>query len=435
MFKYIAVFSFALNACANAPAQTETPIATTPAPVVTAPQPAVTAPAAPVIAQAPATVEMSQEGQFNAWKADFIARAIAKNYSSTLVHRVMDAAVINPSAIQSDKEQPEFTKPIWSYVENAASAGRLATGRDKLAVNKTLFDQIEQRYNVDRHILTAIWGLESAYGKIQGDHDMIDSLSTLAFQGRRRDWSEKQLYAIFDILSRGDVRLDQLKGSWAGAMGQTQFIPATFRDYAVDFDGNGNKDLWNNDGDALGSAANYLSRFGWRIEEPVLTEVALPAGFDYGLSNGTKRTVAGWTALGVRPVSGQNWSKQASFLEAKLLIPAGAKGPTFLTFKNFDVIKRYNNSTSYALGINVLAEGMQGNRAIVRSWPKLDKPLSRTDKENMQRALTRQGYDTKGIDGQIGPNTRRAIRAWQKANGLPADGYIEQNLLKRILAG
>jgi len=435
MFKYLAVFSLALNACANAPAQTETPVVSTPVPAVQAPQPAATPQTATVVAQAPAVVELSQEGQFNAWKADFIARALAKNYSSTLVHRVMDAAVINPSAIQSDKEQPEFTKPIWSYVENAASAGRLATGRDKLAANKSLFDQIEQRYSVDRHILTAIWGLESAYGKIQGDHDMIDSLSTLAFQGRRRDWSEKQLYAIFDILARGDVRLDQLKGSWAGAMGQTQFIPATFRDYAVDFDGNGNKDLWSNDGDALGSAANYLSRFGWRIEEPVLAEVALPGGFDYGLSDGTKRTVSGWTALGVRPINGQNWSKQASFLEAKLLIPAGAKGPTFLTFKNFDVIKRYNNSTSYALGINVLAEGMQGNRAIVRSWPKLDKPISRSDKEDMQRALTRQGYDTKGIDGQVGPNTRRAIRAWQKANGLPADGYVEQNLLQRILAG
>jgi membrane-bound lytic murein transglycosylase B len=427
MFKYLAVLSFALTACAGAPAQTETTQTSVPTPPVATPPP-------PVTSQAPATMELSQSARFEAWKTDFIARAIAKNYSESLVHRVMDAAAINPSAIQRDKEQPEFTKPIWTYVENAANAGRLATGRDKLALNRALFDQIEQRYSVDRHILTAIWGLESAFGKIQGDHDMIDSLSTLAFEGRRREWSEQQLFAILDILARGDVRLEQLKGSWAGAMGQTQFIPATFRDYAVDFDGNGNKDLWSNEGDALGSAANYLSRFGWRIEEPVLAEVALPAGFDYGLSDGTKRTVAGWTAMGVRPIGGQNWSKEASFLEAKLLIPAGAKGPTFLTFKNFDVIKRYNNSTSYALGINVLAQGMQNKRAIVRSWPKLDRPLSRTDKENMQRALTRQGYDTKGVDGQIGPNTRRAIRAWQKANELPADGYIEQKLLQRMLA-
>ena len=446
MMKYLALFSITLTACASAPTSSDAaatkaptpPVASTPVTPQTAPVAVVpSAPSAtvPVTASAPAVAELSQEARFSAWKTGFMDRALAKNYDPELVRRVMGPAEINPSAIQSDKEQPEFTKPIWSYVENAASAGRLSTGRDKLALNRALFDQIEQRYNVDRNVLTAIWGLESAFGKIQGDHDMVDSLSTLAFEGRRRNWAEQQLFAIFDMLASKDVRLDQLTGSWAGAMGMTQFIPTTFRDYAVDFDGNGNKDLWGYEGDALGSAAHYLSRHGWRIQEPVIAEVRLPSGFDYGLSDGTKRTVSGWTGMGVSPVSGQNWSKDAMFLEAKLLIPAGAKGPTFLTFKNFDVIKKYNNSTSYALGITVLAEGMQNKRAILTPWPKSDKPISRSDKEDMQRALTRQGYDTKGVDGQIGPNTRRAIRAWQKANGLPADGYVEQNLLQRILAG
>ena len=435
MIKYLASLSFALTACASAPAASDSP--QTPAaqgPTVTD-TPVPTAATTPVSASAPATAELSQEQRFSAWKSDFISRALGKNYNSDLVKRVMGPAKINPSAIQSDKEQPEFTKPIWSYVENAASAGRLSTGRQKLSIHKSLFDEIEQRYNVDRGVLTAVWGLESAFGKIQGDHNMVDSLSTLAFEGRRRDWAEQNLFAVLDMVDSGVVRLDQLTGSWAGAMGMTQFIPTTFRDYAVDFDNNGNKDLWGNEGDALGSAAYYLSRHGWRIEEPIIAEVRLPTGFDYGLSDGTKRTISGWTGMGVRPISGQNWSKEAMFLEAKLLIPAGAKGPTFLTFKNFDVIKKYNNSTSYALGITVLAEGMQNRRAIQSSWPKLDRPLSRTDKENMQRALTRQGFDTKGVDGQIGPNTRRAIRAWQKANGLPADGYVEQTLLEKILAG
>lgn len=442
MIKYLAALSIALTACASAPAATDSsPTPAAQAPVATAPSPppapaVASAPVtSPVSASAPTTVQLTQEQRFSTWKSGFINRALAKNYNRDLVNRVMGPAEINPSAIQSDKEQPEFTKPIWSYVENAASAGRLSTGREKLSVHKSLFDEIEQRYNVDRGVLTAIWGLESAFGKIQGDHNMIDSLSTLAFEGRRRDWAEQNLFAVLDMLDSGVVRLDQLSGSWAGAMGMTQFIPTTFRDYAVDFDNNGNKDLWGNEGDALGSAAHYLSRHGWRIEEPIIAEVRLPSGFDYGLSDGTKRTISGWTGMGVRPVSGQNWSKEAMFLEAKLLIPAGAKGPTFLTFKNFDVIKKYNNSTSYALGITVLAEGMQNRRAIQTSWPKLDRPLSRTDKENMQRALTRQGFDTKGVDGQIGPNTRRAIRAWQKANGLPADGYVEQTLLQKILAG
>ncbi|RZV38945.1 MAG: lytic murein transglycosylase, partial [Acidimicrobiales bacterium] len=389
MIKYLAVLSFALTACASAPAASDSP--STPAAQVPG-APEITTPMTPVSASEPANPQLSQEQRFSAWKTGFIDRALTKNYDPALVKRVMAPAQINPSAIQSDKEQPEFTKPIWSYVENAASAGRLSTGREKLSEHEKLFNEIEQRYSVDRSVLTAIWGLESAFGKIQGNHNMIDSLSTLAFEGRRREWAEQNLFAVLDMLARGDVRLDQLTGSWAGAMGMTQFIPTTFRDYAIDFDNNGNKDLWGNEGDALGSAAHYLSRHGWRIEEPIIAEVRLPRGFDYGLADGTKRTVSGWTGMGISPISGQNWSKQAMFLEAKLLIPAGAKGPTFLTFKNFDVIKKYNNSTSYALGITVLAEGMQNRRAIQSSWPKLDRPLSRTDKENMQRALTRQGY-------------------------------------------
>jgi len=215
----------------------------------------------------------------------------------------------------------------------------------------------------------------------------------------------------------------------------TQFIPTTFRDYAVDYDNNGNKNLWTDAGDALASTAYYLQRFGWRATEPVTTEVILPKGFDYGLSNGSKRTISGWAGMGVRSVSGQNWSNDALFLEAKLLIPAGAKGPVFLTFKNFDVIKKYNNSTSYALGINVLADSLQGKQAIRRIWPRADKTLSLTDKKNLQTELSRQGYSTGGIDGMIGPNSRHAIRAWQHANGVPADGYVNQALLKRIIEG
>jgi len=380
-------------------------------------------------------IKQTQAQIFAAWKQGFMARALAKGYDAALVKATIGPAKINPKAIQSNEQQPEFTRPIWSYVDGVMSEARLSGGRDKLAKHADLFTGIEARYGVDRTILTSIWGLESAYGKILGHDNMIDSLATLAFQGRRQKFGEQQLFGLLDILSQGVVRKEQLIGSWAGAMGMTQFIPTTFRDYAVDYDNNGNKDLWTDVGDALASTAYYLSRFGWRGTEPVLAEVLLPDGFNYGLSDGTKRTISGWSAMGVRPVGGQNWSRDALFWEAKLLMPAGVNGPIFLTFKNFDVIKKYNNSTSYALGITVLAESLQGKKTITRDWPRRDKPLTRSHKKALQQALTNQGYSTGGIDGMIGPNSRRAVRAWQRANKLPADGYVNQALLRRILTG
>ncbi len=427
MFKYIAltalVFSVPLNACAATPKPPPTPRLKTP--------PAKIKPATTQMVQN----QLSQAQIFTVWKRGFMARATAKGYDSRLVKTTIGPAKINPKAILSNAEQPEFTRAIWTYVDGVMSQARLDGGRAKLSEHANLFGDLESRYGVDRYILTSIWGLESAYGKIMGNDDMIDSLATLAFQGRRQKFAEQQLFGLLDILARGDVRKEQLVGSWAGAMGMTQFIPTTFRDYAVDYDNNGNKDLWTDTGDALASTSYYLSRFGWRGAEPIVAEVLLPTGFNYGLSDGTKRTISGWAAMGVRPVGGKNWSRDALFLEAKLLMPAGAKGPVFLTFKNFDVIKKYNNSTSYALGITVLAESLQGKKTITRNWPRQDKPLTRSHKKALQQALTHQGYSTGGIDGMIGPNSRRAIRAWQRANKLPADGYVNQALLRRILTG
>ncbi len=378
-------------------------------------------------------VNKVQAEKFNAWKQDFIGRALAKGYDSKLLNATIGQAKINPKAVAKNKSQPEFTRAIWVYIDGVMSQSRLKNGRAKLAQHDKLFTELETRYGIDRHILTSIWGLESAYGTIMGNDDMIDSLATLAVLGGRKNFGERQLFGMLDILSRGEVRQDQLIGSWAGAMGMTQFIPTTFRDYAVDYDNNGNKNLWTDVGDALASTAYYLQRFGWRATEPVTTEVLLPKGFNYNMSNGHKRTISGWAGLGVRSVSGKNWSNEALFLEAKLLLPAGANGPALLTFKNFDVIKKYNNSTSYALGINVLADHLRGKKTITRDWPRADKALSLTDKKNLQTALSRQGYGTGGIDGLIGPNSRRAIRAWQHANGVPADGYVNKAMLKQII--
>ena len=404
------------------PASTITSRTITPAaPVTTAP--VVVATASP----------MTRDQKFAAWKQDFISRAIAKGHDGNMVRSLILPAKINDKALDRDTKQPEFSKPIWSYVDGAASADRLNKGRAKLSENARLFSDIENRYKVSRHYLTAIWGLESAYGKIMGTHNIVDALATFAHDGRRQDFGENQLFALLDMIGRGDIRTDQLKGSWAGAMGMTQFIPATMRDYAVDFDRNANIDLRGSKADALGSAAHYLSRHGWKWGEPAMTEVSLPSGFDYTLTDGTKRSVNDWTVLGVKPITGQRWSTDAGFLQGKLLVPAGHKGPKFLTFKNFDVIKKYNNSTSYAMGITTLAETFQGKRVVTTPWPRSDKQISFTQKKQMQARLTQLGHDTKGVDGQIGPNSRRAIRAWQKKTGLVADGYVDVNVWNRIM--
>ena len=377
---------------------------------------------------------LSQQERFNIWKSEFIAQAVQKGYDRAMVEQLILPAKIEERALARDKTQPEFSKPIWSYVDGAASASRLNSGRTKLAENDQTFDAIEARYKVPRHILTSIWGLETAYGKIMGDYYPVNALATFAFEGRRTAFGENQLYALLDLLKSGSVRQDQLISSWAGAMGMTQFIPATFRDYAVDFDGDGNKDLWGNEADALGSAAHYLARHGWRWGEPVMTEIAVDQGFDYSLVEGDKKTVNEWTALGVRPIGGQRWSADAGFLEAKLIAPGGHRGPKLLTFKNFDVIKKYNNSTSYAMGITVLGEALRGKSVITTDWPRADKPLSFEDKKAMQRKLNQLGFNVGGVDGVVGSGTRKGIRAWQKSRGLPADGYMEQTLFTRLIA-
>ena len=400
--------------------------------------PVQSAPAQTIQAVTPAsttsTPNLSRDERFNLWKSDFIARAAQKGYDRDMVSRLILPAKVNKRAIDRNKKQPEFTKPIWSYVDGAASADRLNRGRAKLLEQSAVFDQIEARYQVPRHILTSIWGLETAYGRIMGSHDIISALASFAFEGRRQKFGEQQLFAVLDMVKRGEVRPDQLTGSWAGAMGMTQFIPTTFRDYAVDFNGDGNKDLWENEGDALGSAAHYLSRHGWRYREPVMTEVTVATGFDYSHVEGGKKSVRDWEALGVKPISGQNWSEAARSLEAKMIAPGGHRGPKLLTFKNFDVIKKYNNSTSYAMGITVLGEALRGRPSISTPWPRSDKPLSFENKKAMQTKLNTLGYNVGGVDGQIGPNSRKAIRAWQKSQGLPADGYLEKQLYLRLIA-
>lgn len=415
----------AIPACASAPSPSSAPL----------PAAAVITPPVPLPRVKPEYVSIADKQKaFEAWKADFTQRAIAKGYPADLVRSVLTPTEINELALERDKTQPEFTSPIWNYVDNAASPARLQDGKNAYAENIDVFRAVEARYGVSPYILTAIWGLETSYGRIMGTHDVPSALATFAFEGRRTKFGEEQLFAVLDILRSGKVTRDQLVGSWASAMGNTQFIPTTFRDYAVDFDGDGRKDLWGSKADALGSAAHYLSRMGWETGQPSFTEVTLPAGFNYALADNKKRMIAAWDLQGVKPINGQNWAQSAMGMETKLILPAGARGPAILTFKNFDVIKRYNNSTSYALGISLLAEALAGQPTLQTPWPKSDERVAFTDLIRMQKQLTALGFDTQGADGIIGPNTRKAIQAWQVKNGLPADGYIEQGMFRKIMA-
>jgi len=369
---------------------------------------------------------------FSQWRDDFRSQALAAGVSAQLFDRAFRDVEPDPAVLKADSSQPEFTRPVWEYLEGAMSSQRQATGRMMLSRHAGILQQIEARYGVDRHILVAIWGLESNFGSNMGDRSVIRSLATLAHQGRRSGFAQSQLLAALEILQRGDVSIDGMVGSWAGAMGQTQFIPTTYNDYAVDFDGNGKRDIWQTEADALASAANYLRASNWQTGARWGMEVRLREGFDYALADmSIRKPLAEWAQLGVTDAHGQPLDSRSTS-EATLILPAGHRGPAFLVKNNFRSILRYNNSTSYALAIALLAERFQGSGEIRASWPTDDQPLSRTERLELQERLEAQGFDPGSVDGIIGANTRQAIRRLQIALGWPADGYPDQQLLKAL---
>mgnify|MGYP006296474921 CR=1 FL=1 len=290
---------------------------------------------------------------------------------------------------------------------------------------------IERRYGVDREIVVAIWGLESAYGERRGQRDVIESLATLAHDGRRGAFFEKQLLAALEILQSGDVAPRDMTGSWAGAMGHTQFIPTSYQAYAVDFDGDGRRDIWADDpADALASTAAYLARFGWTKGQPWGVEVRLPRGFDHALARrDTRRMPSDWAAMGVRGIDGRPVPDHG---RASILLPAGAEGAAFMIFDNFKVIERYNKADAYVIGVGHLADRIAGGPPIQASWPRGYKPLSFAQRKDMQRRLRRKGFDVEKIDGIIGPNTVSAIRAYQVSRGMTPDGYASETLMRAL---
>ncbi len=373
----------------------------------------------------------ADQAGFAAWRDGFRVRALSSGIRADVFDAAFKGVEMNASVVRLDRRQPEFTRPLWEYLDTAASDKRVKNGREMAARHADLLRAIEARYGVPGDVVLAVWGLESAYGHNYGSIPVIEALATLAAEGRRQRFAEEQLISALQILQSGDVTPSRMVGSWAGAMGHTQFIPTSFQAYAVDFTGDGRRDVWATDpADALASTANYLSRFGWVAGAPWGMEVRLPSGVDYAqLDASIRRPVSAWSALGITQMNGAPLPDHG---EAAIIVPAGARGPAFLIFKNFRVIMRYNNATSYALAVGHLSDRIGGGGQFQGGWPRGDRPLSRTETIEMQNLLTRQGHDTQGVDGIIGPNTRAAVRAFQRRIGQTPDGYVSASFLSAL---
>ncbi|MFA3919050.1 lytic murein transglycosylase [Ruegeria hyattellae] len=371
---------------------------------------------------------------YDAWVANFRARAPSRGISQPTLERAFQGAGYLPGVIERDRNQTEFKRSLEDYLAIAASDERVSTGKQKLRSHQAVLNRIQQQYGVEPEYVTAVWGLESRYGARRGDVPVVSALSTLAYDGRRGQFFESQLVAALKILQNGDTTPDKMTGSWAGAMGHTQFIPTSYLAYAVDFTGDGRRDIWDDDPtDALASAAAYLRRSGWTPGQPWGVEVQLPPGFNTGLTGrGSKRRPSDWAALGVRDVNGRTVPDYGA---ASVILPAGASGPAFMIFNNFTVITRYNNSTSYVIGIGHLADRIKGGPPIRGSFPPDAQGMTLKDRKELQTRLTAAGYDTKGADGVIGSNTTSAITAYQRAKGLPVTGQPTQQLLQRLRRG
>ena len=373
----------------------------------------------------------SSNARFDNWIKSFRNRALRQGITARTFDRAFNRVRYDADVIKRDRNQSEFTKTLWEYLDSAASDTRIKNGKAALRKHRKTLERIEQKYGVEKEVVTAVWGLESAYGAFRGDKDLIGSLATLAVDGRRGRFFESQLIAALKIIQAGDVAPRKMTGSWAGAMGHTQFIPTSYLAYAVDFTGDGKRDIWSNDPtDALASTAAYLARFGWVKGQPWGVEVTLPQGFNHSLaSRKIKKSPTEWAALGVRDMSGKTVS---NYGVSSILLPAGARGAAFMIFKNFSVIERYNTADAYVIGVGHLSDRIGGAGPIKADWPRGDRALKFAERKEMQRLLTKRGFDTKGVDGKIGPLTIEAVRGFQRSIGMVPDGYASLDILKKL---
>lgn len=371
---------------------------------------------------------------YDAWVASFRERAEAAGISRATLDAAFRGAGYLPGVVERDRNQTEFTRTTEDYLAIVASEEKVARGRAAFAQHGAILGEIEERFGVPPEIVAAIWGVESQFGTRRGDIPVISATSTLAFDGRRGAFFESQLLATLRILERGDTTPARLTGSWAGAMGHTQFIPTTYQSYAVDFRGDGKRDIWSDDPtDALASAAAYLAKSGWTGGRRWGLEIVAPEGFDAALAGrGKGRAVSEWAAMGVRPAAGGSLPDHGA---ASVLLPAGPDGPAFMIFSNFNVLLRYNNSENYALGVGYLSDRLAGGGPLRGRFPPDDNGLTIDDRKEIQRRLTARGYDTGGADGVMGKKSEAAIRDWQAAQGVAVTGRPSRGLLAALGGG
>lgn len=372
--------------------------------------------------------------EFHHWTNEVLRRRVL---ARMIQPDVFDSAIRTisflPEVLEKQSNQKEFLLPIHEYLELTASEDRVKAGRQMVRRHRDLLNRIETEYGVEPEVIAAIWGLETSFGTNRGNTHVLSALATLAYKGQRAAFFEEELANALRIVQARHVRPADMIGSWAGAMGHGQFMPSSFLNFAVDFDADGRKDIWGRDPtDALASIGNYLSKHGWRKGQPWGLEVRLPEGFDYGLSglDQSLRT-RDWSGHGVVAYDG---SQIPDYGNGSILLPAGAGGVALLVLRNFLVTMRYNRAEAYAIAIGHLSDRIGGDRAFQGTWPVDRKTLNKADVAEVQILLTAGGFDTQGVDGMRGPNTVSAVRAYQRANGLIADGFLDELLLERLRA-
>ncbi len=378
-----------------------------------------------------AAVPHAYAGEFEVCLDRLRSDAIAKGITAQTFDTALSGVTPDQSVLDAMDAQPEFTTPIWDYLAGLVDEERVADGRAKLVQWAAVLGEAEQRFGVDRHTIIAVWGVESNFGTTLGGRPLVRSLATVSCFGSRQRFFRGELAATLRILQSGDMQPEALVGSWAGAFGQTQFMPSTYQRLAVDFDGDGKRDIVGSVPDALGSTANFLARAGWVSGQPWGYEVLLPAGYDGPAGRRDRKPLAQWERHGIRKADGSALSGTGP---AALLLPAGSAGPAFIVFRNFNAIYSYNAAESYALAIAHLSDRLRGAGPFRVAWPTDDPGLSRAGRREVQTRLIERGFDIGAADGMIGARTRRAIAQFQTAAGLEADGRAGARVLQALKA-
>ncbi len=381
----------------------------------------------------PASISIpSDEARFAAFLHDFRDEALKAGVRPETYDRAVAGLSLNLKVEDLNLNQPEFVRPVWEYLASAVSDTRVKKGKELIAANAQLFARLEQDYGVPKEVLTAIWGMESAYGQSQGNFNLFEALATLAYDGPRAAYGRRQLIAALKVAEIEGLDPTAMTGSWAGAFGETQFVPTTFLERAVDGDGDGKRDVWNSPADALASTANYLRQAGWHAGEPWGEEVKLPADFPFAQADvDIRKNESDWGMMGVRTIADEPFNGDA--VRGWIFLPAGYRGPAFFIRENFDAILKYNLATSYALAVSLLADRYKDSGRIAAAWPVEESPLDQSSRMAIQTGLNALGYMLGEPDGVLGRRSRQAIRDYQKDRGLPADGFATAALLTRIL--